>query len=189
MKIGFSLTVLLALTLAMGSLLAPTLAAAKDRDPFTAKETDQLRDAAQMPEARTKLFLGFARARLEASEKLFTDLKLQQPGPIGEARGQLYDFVDIIDEMDDNLDAFSERGGDLRMALRAVIENEGEFQERLQKMREHCPPAVLEQVNGELEDAMEAVNDSADSSRAMLEDQGDRKSTAENPTASQELLK
>jgi hypothetical protein len=179
----------LALTLAIGSLLAPKLAAAKDRDPLSAKETDELRDAAQMPEARTKLFLGFARARLEASEKLFPGLNLQQPRPISEARGQLYDFVDIIDQMDDNLDAFSEGGADLRVALRAVIENEGEFQERLQKMRESCPPAVLEQVNGELEDAMEAVNDSADSSRAMLEEQGERKNTAEKPASSEGLLK
>ena len=189
MKMGFSLTVLLALTLAMGSLLAPTQAAAKDRDPLTAKETDQLRDAAMMPEARTKLFLGFARVRLEASEKLFPDLNLQQSGPIDEARGQLYDFVDIIDEMDDNLDAFSDRDADLRVALRAVIENEAEFQERLRKMRESCPPAVLEQVNGELQDAMEAVNDSADSSRALLEEQGKSKSTAEEPSSSPNLLK
>ncbi len=56
-------------------------------------------------------------------------------------------------------------------------------------MRESCPPAVLEQVNGELEDAMEAVNDSADSSRAMLEQQYKRKSTAENPSSSQDMLK
>jgi len=189
MKIGFSLTVLLALTLAMGSLLAPTLAAAKDRDPLSAKETDELRDAALMPEARTKLFLSFARARLEASEKLFPDLNLQQPRPISEARGELYDFVDIIDEMDDNLDAFGERGADLRVALGAVIESAGEFQERLKKMREHCPAAVLEQVNGELEDAMEAVNDSVNSSRAMLEEQDEGKSAAKKPSSSRNLLK
>ena len=86
--------------------------------------------------------------------------------------------------MGDNLDAFSDSGADLRVALRAVIESEGEFQERLRKMRDSCPPAVLKQVNGELEDAMEAVNDSADSSRAMLEEQDEGKSTAENPSSS-----
>jgi len=48
---------------------------------------------------------------------------------------------------------------------------------------------VLEQVNGELEDAMEAVNDSVNSSRAMLEEQDEGKSAAKKPSSSRNLLK
>jgi len=143
--------------------------------PLTRKEVDNLREAAQMPDARTKLFLGFARARLEASERLHTDPKLQQPQTLTELRSLLYDFTDIIDELDDNLDAFDDRGADLRAALRTVIETETDFQQRLRKIRETFPPAVLQQVKEELEDAIEAVDDSVNSSRALLDKQNERK--------------
>jgi hypothetical protein len=178
MKIRSPLTVLPALTLVAGLLLAPVHAAEKPRDPLTPKEAGQLRDAAQMPEARAKLFLDFARARLEASEKTLADSNLQQPQLVSELRGLLYDFAEIIDELDDNLDDFDDHGADLRAALRAVIESEGEFQERLRKIRETPRAAVLQGVNGELEDAMEAVNDSATSSRAMLDNQNKTKEKA-----------
>ena len=144
-------------------------------DPLTHQETDALRDAAQMPDARTKLFLAFARARLEAAEKLHTGPELQQSQALIEFGGLLYDFADIIDELDDNLDAFDDHGTDLRAALRAVIESETDFQQRLRKIRETLPPAVLQQVNGELEDAIESVDDSAKSSRAMLDEQNEHR--------------
>jgi hypothetical protein len=170
MKMHFPLTLLPAFALVAGLLLTPLHAEEKSRDPFTPKETGELRDAARMPEARTRLFLDFARLRLEASEKTLADSNLQQPQRVSDVRGSLYDFVDIIDELDDNLDDFADHGADLRVALRVVVESEGEFQERLRKIRETCPPQVLEQVNGELQDATEAVTDSANSSRAMLDD-------------------
>lgn len=170
MKMCLLLSVLLALTLGAGLSLVPTPVAAQRHDPLTHQETDALRDAAQMPDARTKLFLGFARARLEAAEKL-TDPTLQQPQALTELQRLLYDFADIIDELDDNLDAFDDRGTDLRAALRAVIETESDFQQRLRKMRETLSPAVLQEVNGELEDAIESVDDGTKSSRAMLDEQ------------------
>ena len=175
MKMRLPLSALLALTLGAGLCLAPEPAAAQRHDPLTRKEVDNLREAAQMPDARTKLFFGFARARLEASERLHTDPKLQQPKTLTELRRLLDDFTDIIDELDDNLDAFDDRGADLRAALRTVIETETDFQQRLHKIRETFPPAVLQQVKDELEDASEAVDDSVKSSRALLDKQNERK--------------
>jgi hypothetical protein len=175
MKMCPLLAVSLALTLGAGLSLVPTPVAAQRHDPLTHQETDALRDAAQMPDARTKLFLGFARARLEATEKLRIDPTLQQPPAITEFHELLYDFTDIIDELADNLDAFDDRGTDLRATLRAVIETESDFQQRLRKIRETLSPAVLQQVNGELEDAIESVDDSAKSSRRMLDEQIEHK--------------
>jgi ABC-type transporter Mla subunit MlaD len=106
---------------------------------------------------------------------LHTDPKLQQPQTLTELRSLLYDFTDIIDELDDNLDAFDDRSADLRAALRTVIETETDFQQRLRKIRETFPPAVLQQVKEELEDAIEAVDDSVNSSRALLDKQNERK--------------
>ena len=174
MKMRLRLAALLTLTLGASLCLAPAPAAAQRHDPLTRKEVDDLREAAQMPDARTKLFLGFARARLEASEKLHAD-PLQQPQALSELRRLLDDFTAIVDELDDNLAAFDNRGTDLRAALRTVIETETEFQQRLRKIRETFPPAVLQQVNVELENASESVEDSVKSSRALLDKQNERK--------------
>jgi hypothetical protein len=175
MKMRPPLAVLLVLALGAGLLLAPAPAAAQRHDPLTRKEVDDLREAAQLPDARTKLFLGFARARLEASEKLHGDPKLQQPQALLELRRLLDDFTAIVDELDDNLAAFNDGGTDLRAALRAIIESETDFQQRLRKLRQTFSPAVLQQMNLELENATESVDDSAKSSRAMLDRQNQRK--------------
>ncbi len=175
MKMRPRLAALLALTLGAGLCLAPAPAAAQRHDPLTRKEVDALREAAQMPEARTKLLLSFAHARLEESEKLRTD-PLQQSQALTELRGLLADFTAIVDELDDNLAAFDNRGTELRAALRTVIETETGFQQRLHKIRDTLPPTVLQQVKDELDDASEAVDDSLESSRAMLDEQnGGRK--------------
>ncbi len=167
MKKHFPIALLLMLTLATGLCLA---AAAQSQDSLTVKEADDLRDTAQMPDAHTKLLLDFARSRLEAGEKLQSAPQLQPPQVL-ELRKLLYAFTDIIDQLDDNLDGFDDLDADLRMALRIVVESESDFQQRLRKLRETLPPAVLRQVNAELADAIEAVNDSAKSSRNMLKEQ------------------
>src|SRR5579864_4651689 len=87
-------------------LAAPPGAASKDRDPLTAVEIDQLREAAQDPEIRIKLFIDFARARLLAIEQLRADPKLT------ENRGRrihnlLTDFLSISESLEDNLDMYS----------------------------------------------------------------------------------
>lgn len=169
-----ALAILLALPLGAG-WFASAPAAAQRHDPLTRKEVDDLREAAQMPYARAKLFLGFAHARLDASEKLHVDPKLQQSRALVEFRRSLDDFAAIVDELDDNLAAFDDHGADLRAALRAVVDAETGFQQRLLDIRETLPPAVLQQVNVELASATESVDDSLKFSRAMLDQQSERK--------------
>ena len=57
---------------------APSASAARDRDPLTPLEIDQLREAAQEPEKRIKLLTDFARARLLAIEQMRADPKLHE---------------------------------------------------------------------------------------------------------------
>src|SRR6185312_11491738 len=85
------------------ALLTAALAGKVRRDPLTDPETDQLREVAQEPAKRLKLYITFARARLTAIEQLRADPKLASD------RGRqihdlLEDFTNIVDEIDDNID-------------------------------------------------------------------------------------
>src|SRR5208337_1113378 len=80
------------------------------RDPLSQNEIDQLRDAAQEPEQRLKLFLAFARARLTALEQAHSDPKTTDRAQ--KTHDALQDFVDIYDELNDNLDTFVGRKAD-----------------------------------------------------------------------------
>ena len=55
------------------------LAQAHHRDPLTEGEIDKIRDSAQIPEVRLKLYMEFARARLEKIQKIHSDTKGNRP--------------------------------------------------------------------------------------------------------------
>src|SRR5262249_6965230 len=97
-------------------LVATSYAGKVRRDPLTAPETDELREVAQEPVKRLKLYVKYGQARMTAIEQLRSDPKL------AEDRGRqihdlLEDFTNIVDELDDNVDMYHERGSDLRKPL------------------------------------------------------------------------
>jgi hypothetical protein len=53
-----------------------SLFAQRHRDPLNDDEVNQLREAAQDPEKRMKLYMGFAKSRMEMIEHMRTDPKL-----------------------------------------------------------------------------------------------------------------
>jgi molecular chaperone GrpE (heat shock protein) len=106
-------------------MTAGALAQTHHRDPLTNAEIDQVRDAAQEPEARLKLYVAFARARLDRLQQAQSDPKMTNKD--GAIRDALQDFIDVYDELSDNVDTYADRGDDLRKALRPVIEGDTEF--------------------------------------------------------------
>jgi hypothetical protein len=160
-------------------LTTPLGVSAKDRDPLTAVEVDQLREAAQDPETRIKLFVDFAGARLLAIEQLRADPKLN------EKRGQrihdlLTDFLSISESLEDNLDMYSRQHADLRKPLKHAIEAYTNWQLRLRTLKDSpkSDPKAAEEFKAYdfvLESATDAVNGGLDSSREMLEEQNKRK--------------
>jgi len=105
----------------------------KRRDPLNQNEIDQLRDAAQDPEQRLKLFVTFARSRLTVMEQVRSDPKATDRAQ--RTHDELQDFLDIYDELNDNLDTFVERKADLRKPLKLVIQADAEFQARLRAVK------------------------------------------------------
>jgi hypothetical protein len=103
------------------------------RDSLTEAEIDKIRDSAQLPEVRLKLYVAFARARLENIQKVHSDPKAAEREK--QTRDALQDFLDVYDELNTNVDTFADRGSDLRKALKPVIEADTEFGAKLRGFR------------------------------------------------------
>jgi len=119
--------------LAVGLLLLSTVWAQTRHDPLNPLEQDQLRDAAQEPADRLKLYIQFSRTRLSSLEQMRADPKVTDRPQ--QTRDRLQDFLDVYDELNDNIDTFVERKADLRKPLKAIIEADTEFQSRLRALK------------------------------------------------------
>ena len=143
-------------------------------DPLTSPETDALREVSMEPDQKLPLYLKYARARLAAIEQLHSDPH------VAEGRGRkvhdlLADFQVIMDEMDRNVDSFADQKLDFRKALKAIIQADGEFQAKLQTLKEAAkdPATAAEAKEYEfaLLDAVDAVDGDLDNARDLLPQQ------------------
>lgn len=153
-------------------LLLFALAVAQRRhDPLTQVEIDQLRDTAQEPDLRLKLYVTFARTRLDLLEKVRSDPKVTDRGQ--ETRNRLQDFLDIYDELNDNIDTFVDRKADVRKPLKAIIEADTEFQSKLRALRDAAGVSKDEAKKYEflLTNTLETVDTSVVDHRQLLIEQ------------------
>jgi hypothetical protein len=151
-------------------LLSPALAEQK-RDPLTIPEVDQLRDTAMDPDLRLKLYVAFARARLVALDKVRSDLKTADRGLA--THDGLQDFLDVYDELNENIDTYVGRKSDLRKALKTVIDGDTEFQAKLRALRDDATAKKEEQEHYEflLTNALETLDSSVQDHRQLLSEQ------------------
>jgi uncharacterized coiled-coil DUF342 family protein len=160
--------------LAVCACAGPFLNATEEREPLNNKEIDELREAAQEPLKRLRLYVMFSGSRLIDIDSL------QGKGNVSD-RGQqihdlLQDFSTLIDEMDDNIDEYARRGQDMRKALPEVIQADNEFQTRLRTLQQTAmndPKAAQEfhAYNFALQDATESVRGSLEDAQKTLADQ------------------
>jgi hypothetical protein len=159
---------------ALVAVLVLPCAANSRRDPLNPKEVDQLREVSQDAPKRLKLFVEFARERMTAIEQLHSDPRLAiNRGP--KMHDLIQDFGNIVDEMDDNIDMYSDRKMDLRKPLKEVIEADSEFQAKLGAIKGSLTEAALANESRDyqfiLDDSIEAVNMSLVHARKLLEEQ------------------
>jgi hypothetical protein len=168
-------------------LLAGNAAAQQHhRDPLSDLEIDQLRDAAQVPIVRLKLYVDYARARLDKLQQVRVDTKATDTKAAdtkaedtkAEDRGQqtrdaLQDFLDIYDELNTNVDTFADRKEDLRKALKPVIEADTEFGSKLRAFKASLAstPQEAESYAFLLGTALDTVDAAAKDHRDLLAEQ------------------
>jgi len=140
-------------------------------EPLNPKEIDELRDAAQQPAQRMKLYVEFARARLVALEQMRADPKVKDRAQ--QTHDKLENFLAVYDELDDNIDTFVERKEDLRKPLKMVIEADNEFQAKLRALQSarDSNPSEAEQYRFVLDNAVETVDTSLEDHRRLLSQQ------------------
>jgi hypothetical protein len=157
--------------IALVLMFAISAAAEKRRDPLNQIEINQLRDAALEPLDRLKLYVEFARARLVALDKVRSDPKVTDRGQ--ETHDGLQDFLDVFDELNDNVDTFADRKEDLRKALKVVIEGDSEFQSKLRALKDAAgtTPNETKAYDFLLTNAIETVDSSIEDHRQLLESQ------------------
>ena len=139
-------------------------------DPLNPVEADQLRDAAQDPTERLKLYLEFARTRLAALEQMRADPKVTDRAQ--QTHDRLQNFLDVYDEMNDNIDTFVERKSDLRRPLKAIIDADTEFQAKLRALKSSLDAKnETKQYDFLLTNVLETVDQSLQDHRTLLTEQ------------------
>ena len=151
--------------------LLSTAWAQRRSDPLNPLEADQLRDAAQVPGERLKLYIEFSRARLASLEQMRADPKITDRAQ--QTHDRLQNFLDVYDEMNDNIDTFVERKADLRKPLKAVIEADTEFQSKLRALKSSldADKNEIKQYDFLLTSVVETVDSSLDDHRQLLKEQ------------------
>jgi len=149
----------------------PGVAQQHRRDPLTDPEIDKIRDAAQEPEVRLKLYIEFARARLEKLAQVRADAKTADRERL--TRDALQDFLDVYDELSTNLDTYADRGDDLRKALKPVIEADTEFGSKLRAFKSSLggAPESAKDFTFLLGSALEAIDAGMKDHRDLLAEQ------------------
>jgi uncharacterized coiled-coil DUF342 family protein len=152
-------------------LLLPMASAVPRHDPLTPAEIDQLRDTAQEPDQRLKLYVKFARARLASLEQVRSDPKVTDRGQ--ETHDRLQDFLDLYDELNDNIDTYADRKEDLRKALKPIIEADTEFEAKLRALKNSGSVSKEELSHYEflLTNTIDTLDNSAQDHRQLLSEQ------------------
>ena len=146
-------------------LVVTSIQGQRRRDPLNPVEVDQLRDAMLDPDTRLKLYVKFARERMNALEKMRGDPKATDRA--GQTRDLLSDFLAIYDELNDNIDMYVDRKDDVRKPLKLIIEADTEFQAKLRAVKNSANGDAVESKRYEfvLNNAIDTVDSSADDHR------------------------
>ena len=162
------------------AILASGIPAFAQKDFLTSDEIEKVREA-QEPNERLKLYVLFARQRLDQLQRL---LVKDKKGRSLQARELLEDYTSIIDALDTVSDDALKRGADNSLGANAVREAEHKFLTQLQTIKDR-PPADLDMYDTALTEALAATSDSLDlsqedpTSRAAKLNEGEKKQKEE----------
>lgn len=160
---------LLAATLALiAALNSRPLFAQHKHDPLNPVEIGQLRDAMLEPEQRLKLYVSFARDRMNKLEQMRADPKTTERAT--KTHDLLQDFLDVYDELNDNIDMYVGRKDDIRKPLKLIIEADTEFQAKLRALKDSANTDAAESRQYEflLTNAIDTVDSSTDDHRKTV---------------------
>jgi hypothetical protein len=147
-------------------LFAAVFCLAQDRDFLSPNEVAQIREA-QDPNDRLKLYVHFARMRMDLIEQY---LAKEKPGRSVFIHDNLEDYNQIIEAMDSVADDALRHNRPLDKGILLVLDAEKEFLDKLTKIQD-SDPKDLDRYKFVL---TEAIDTTSDSRELSMEDSGKR---------------
>ena len=114
---------LLPLLLAAFLLLTPAALVSQrqqGRDVLTDQQTEDLREAADDPSQKAKLYLGYIEERVAETHRLEGDRGARNKEP--EIHNLFAEFTRLCDELEDNLDSYEQQHADMRKELKVIVD-------------------------------------------------------------------
>lgn len=150
------------ISLAGGS--APGASAQKDHhDPLTEAQVEKIREAGIDPNVRVKLYTEYLNDHVNAVKSLSNRGK-------SDARAirldrELHDVATLIDELGSNLDQYSDRHADMRLALKVLADESARWLTTLKALAGEAPFDLSRK------EAIEAGEDLTDQAQRLLREQ------------------
>ena len=138
---------------------------AQQRDFLTADEADQVR-LAQDPNERLKLYLHFAKQRLDLIQQAVSQEKVGRSKLLHDL---LEDYTQIIEAVDTVTDDALKRSIDMSLGVKAVAEEEKLMSAQLEKIRD-SQPKDLARYQFVLDQAIDATKDSQETAAQDLKE-------------------
>lgn len=133
--------------------------------PLSADDTDQLRELADRPPERIKLYLKFIDERITGIKSLLAIARGVPPDRPAQLHNLLDEFTRLVDELQDNLDGYADHHDDIRKALGRVIEADSHWQETLSSLPSNAPYDFARKT------AIEAATSMQEGSTKMIAEQ------------------
>lgn len=158
------------------SVLATTTllpAYAQHHADLTAAEEDELRDSAMEPDRRLKFYVQFAQERLAKAEQVQSNAKMSAQEKGAALHDRLQEFLELYDELNDNIDTYVDRKNDIRKPLKGVIDADAGLQKRLKALQDGAAAAKEDTKPYEfvLSSALDTLNDSITDHQQLLQEQ------------------
>jgi hypothetical protein len=98
-------------------------------DVLTDQQTEDLRQAADDPNEKVKLYLGYIEERTTEIHRLSGDLNARNRA--AELHNLFAEFTRLSDELEDNLDSYEQQHADMRKALKLIVDKSEKWPETL----------------------------------------------------------
>jgi hypothetical protein len=133
--------------------------------PLSDADTEELREYADRPPERVKLYLKFIDERIRGIESLVAITRGVPADRPAQLHNLMDEFTRLVDELQDNLDAYADHHDDIRKALNRVLEADSHWQEALKSLPPNPSYDFVQKT------AIEAAASMQDASTKMIAEQ------------------